>query len=73
MEKIRSNYRKERYSYPLCNGEDREGWIMKLKEFGESIDEFYERLVNCGYKKISFYEVSTRIRGLHDTIAYVKR
>lgn len=75
MEKeIKTNYRKGRYSFPMCNGEDRKGWTMKIKEScRESNEEFFQRLVERGYTHISFYEVSTRIRGLHDTIAYVKR
>lgn len=71
---IKTNYREGRCSYPLCNGENKEGWIMKLKEsHRETNEEFFERLASSGYTKISLYEVSTRIKGLHDTIAYVKR
>lgn len=74
MEGIKTNYRKERYSYPVCNGENKEGWIMKLKEScRESNSEFFQRLVDSGYTHISFYEVTTRIKGYHNTIAYVKR
>lgn len=73
MMEIKTNYKKGRYSYPMCNGEERNGYTMKLREFRESIDDFYKRLVESGYTTISFYEVSTRVRGLHNTIAYVKR
>ena len=74
MKEIKTNYRKGRFSYPMCNGEDRNGWTMKLKrDCKESIGEFYQRLVDLGYTNIKFYEVATRVRGYHDTIAYVKR
>lgn len=74
MKEIKTNYEKGRFSYPMCNGESRNGWIMKLKkDCRESNNEFYQRLVEEGYTTIKFYEVSTRVRGLHNTIAYVKR
>lgn len=70
---IKTNYRAGRYGYPLCNGEERKGWMMKLKESCRETDkEFYERLASRGYSRISLYEVTTRIKGLHETIAYVK-
>lgn len=72
MKKIITNYREGRTEYPLCNGEGRPGRYMVLKNLRESNKEFYERLVNSGYTKIGFYEVSTRVRGLHNLIAYVK-
>ena len=73
MKKIKTNYGQFK-SYALCNGNDKKGWIMKTKDScRESDKEFFERLVNSGYTTISFYEVSTRVRGLHDVIAYVKR
>ena len=74
MEKeIKTNYRKERYEYPICNGEDRKGWTIKLKDScRESDHEFFERLVEQGYKRISFYETTTCVKGLHELIAYVK-
>ena len=59
------------------------GWILKLKQWIledgceyrslESNDAFYTRLVEAGYKKVKLYEVSTRVRGYHDTVALVKR
>lgn len=73
MKEVKTNYL-EFASYRLCNGNDKKGYIMKLKSnCRESNKEFYERLVNEGWTTIMFYEVSTRIRGLHDVIAYVKR
>lgn len=72
MKEIKTNYRVGRYGYPLCNGENREGWLMRLAEFRETPKEFYERLVKLGYTRISLYEVSTRIKGVHDLIAYCK-
>lgn len=73
MKEIKTNYEKGRFSYPMCNGQDKKGWIMKLKnDCRESNNEFYQRLVEEGYTTIMFYEVSTRVRGFHNTIAYVK-
>ena len=72
MKKIITNYKEDRYEYPLCNGEDKPNRYMVLRKFRESNKEFYERLVALGYTRISFYEVTTRVRGLHDLIAYVK-
>lgn len=72
MKEIKTNYRVGRYEYPISNGNNREGWIMKLAEFRETPKEFYERLVKLGYAKISLYEVSTRIKGVHNLIAYCK-
>lgn len=73
MKEIKTNYRSGRCSYPVCNGENREGWSMKLKDScRETNEEFYERLASRGYSRISFYEVTTRIKGLHEVIAYVK-
>lgn len=74
MEKeVITNYREDRYTYPLCAGEDKEGWYMMLKkDFRESDKDFFERLKRAGWRRISFYEVSTAVRGYHETIAYVK-
>lgn len=74
MKEIKTNYREGRYTYPISNGENREGWTMKLQNScSESPKEMYERLIEAGYTKISFYEVTTRIKGLHNIIAYCKR
>lgn len=59
-------------NYSICNGEDKKTMMMKLCKFRESDKEMFERLKNCGYKKITFYYVTTRVRGLYDLIAYVK-
>ena len=73
VESVKTNYG-EWKSYSLCDGNNREGWTMQLKKScGETDKEFFKRLVSYGYTTISFYEVSTRIRGLHETIAYCKR
>lgn len=73
MKEVKTNYKPGRYEYPMCNGENRNGWIMKLQESPrENVREMYERLVELGYTHISFYEVSTRVKGVHNIIAYVK-
>ena len=80
---IRTNYNEIGYGdYPMGNGCDKKTMYMKLKKTVlhdgdkyaqyESDKEFFERLVSEGCTYIKFEEVSTAIRGLHDTIAYVK-
>lgn len=69
---IKTNYRPGRSGYPVCDGNGRKGWTMKSQNFRETDKEFFDRLVGYGYTRISFYEVTTRIKGLHELIAYVK-
>lgn len=59
-------------NYSICNGEDKKTMIMKLAKFRESDKEMFERLKDNGYKRITFYYVTTRVKGLYDLIAYVK-
>ena len=79
---ITTNY-KEHFDYPMHDGNTgfatmcyepeqwvlREGCQYKSKE-GE--DEMFQRLVNKGYKRITFYRSTTRIRGYYETIAFCK-
>ena len=62
----------------------RNGWDLKLTQWilkrptdrykgEETDDEFIERLLKSGYKKIKLYYVTTCVRGSYDTIAMVKR
>ena len=70
---IKTNYAPFK-TYALCNGNNKEGWLLKIKNScRESNEEFYNRLVEEGYTNIKFYETSTRVRGIHNVIAYVKR
>lgn len=73
MKDIKTNYAPYK-TYALCDGNNRKGWAMELKKNCRETDkEFFERLVSYGYTRISFYEVSTRVRGYHEVIAYCKR
>lgn len=73
MKEIKTNYREDRYEYLLCNGDSKEGWVMMLQTSPrESVKEMYERLAAQGWTRISFYETSTRVKGIHNIIAYVK-
>lgn len=79
---INTNY-KEHFDYPMHNGNSgfatmyyepmqwilREGCKYKSQE---SIDEMFQRLVNSGYTKITFYRATTRVRGLYHIIAFCK-
>jgi len=62
----------------------RNGWDLKLKQWileqptdryksEETDEEFIERLIKSGYKKIKLYYTTTYIRGSYKTIAMVKR
>lgn len=76
---IRTNYGQ---TYYLCDGNDRNGYRIKLREWvlddgakykrQETDEEMLERLAGYGYTTIRFAEVSTAIRGYHDLIAYAK-
>lgn len=65
-----------RDSLPMGGGSDKKGYRMiiasNLKLYGSTECEQLIGLVRAGYKTIRFEEVSTAIRGLHTTIAYVK-
>ena len=49
------------------------GWTIKLAEFGEFDEALYDRLSKEGYSKIKIYYDCTTIRGLHKYFAMVKR
>lgn len=62
----------------------RNGWELKLTQYvlkqptskyksEETDEEFIERLLKSGYKKIKLYYSTTYIRGSYNTIAMVKR
>lgn len=46
-------------------------YYMCLKDFGESDEEFFERLCKY-YSRIRFAMVTTAIRGCYKTIAYCR-
>lgn len=69
-------------NYPLYNGnsgntmvcEDMQ-WVLedgcKYKSL-EGEEKMFQRLVDCGYSRITFYRVTTRIRGMYHIIALCK-
>lgn len=70
---VKTNYKPGRYHYPLCRGNERPGWEIKLpKDFRETPDEMFKSFVNQGYKRIAFYETPTAVKGYHNLMAYVK-
>lgn len=59
--------------YSICNGNRKKTMIMKLPlNCMENDSEMFERLSKNGYKKITFYYTTTRIKGCYDLIAYCK-
>ena len=61
-----------------CGGKQQEkmienGWKLMLAEFRESPEELYDRLTKNGYTEVKVYYTGTRIRGIHDYFAFVKR
>lgn len=79
---IKTNYN-EHFDYPMHNGNsgfstmcyESMQWVLRdgnKYKSRESIDEMFERLVNSGYSRITFYRVTTRVRGLYDIIAFCK-
>lgn len=61
-----------------CGGAQQErmianGWRIALSEFRETPEELLERLTKAGYSKVKVYYESTRVRGIHDYFAMVKR
>ena len=68
---ITTNYR-ETGSDTIVAGNDLPNYTMVLAKFAESDKAFLERLVSYGYTRIRIARVSTRVRGIHDTIAYCR-
>lgn len=78
---IKTNY-KEHYEYPMHNGYggttmhyETLRWIKRdgqQYKSQESIDEMFQRLVNEGYTRITFYRMSTAIRGYNEIVAFCK-
>lgn len=69
-------------NYSFYNGEDKKTmyyenmqWVLedgcKYKSL-EGEKKMFQRLVNEGYSRITFYYVTTRIRGYYETIAFCK-
>lgn len=59
--------------YPFSDGNNKKTMIMQLKNSCIETDkEMLERLVNRGYKRITFYYTTTSVKGYHDLIAFCK-
>lgn len=56
----------------IVTGDDLPYYELHTKNFKESNDKFFKRLVSQGYTRIRFAEVSTRIRNFHDVVAYCR-
>lgn len=63
----------EKGMHTLVVGNDFPNYIMELMDNRETTKQFFERLVDKGYTRIRFAEISTRIKGYHKTIAYCRR
>lgn len=57
----------------LVSGDDLPDYILYTKNHGESTQDFFKRLIEYGYTRIRFGEVTTRIKGFHDVVAYCKK
>jgi len=57
----------------LVSGNDLPNHDMYMRENRETNEDFFKRLVGYGYTRIRFGEVSTRIRGFHDVVAYCQK
>lgn len=58
--------------YHLCDGDDKPTMDMVLVGIHESDREALERCVNRGYTRVTFYEVTTAVKGLHHRVIYAK-
>lgn len=61
-----------------CGGSQQErmiqnGWTLMLAQFRETPEELHARLIASGYTKVKVYWEGTRVRGIHDYFAFVKR
>ena len=60
--------------FPIWDGRERPKTMSVHKEkFGEGLRCFLERMVALGYKRVTFYETTTRVRGYHEFYAFCKR
>lgn len=59
-------------NYSLCDGNSKATMDMVLVGIRESDMEALERCVESGYRRITFYEVTTAIKGYHHRLIYAK-
>lgn len=65
---ITTNFR-EKVNYAIVDGN---GNYQGRVQFGETEEDALNRLVNKGYTRITFYEVTTAIRGYHHILIRCK-
>lgn len=58
------------YAYPMGDGNDKKTYRYAGHVIGGKAD--LEHFVHRGYRTIRFENVTTMVRGFHQTIAYVK-
>lgn len=69
---ITTNYG-EKTMNNLVSGDELQNYDMYGKKYKETNEDFFKRLIGYGYTRIRFGEVSTRIRGFHDVVAYCRK
>ena len=57
--------------YPMCDGNDKANMTMILLKWRETPEQAIERLAPR-YKRVTFYRVTTAVRGIYNTIAFGK-
>lgn len=57
----------------LVSGNDLPNYVLESMKFRETKEDFFKRLIEHGYTRIRFGEVSTRIKGFHDVVAYCRK
>ena len=59
-------------NYSLCDGNGKATMDMVLVGIRESDMAALERCVKRGYKRVTFYEVTTAVKGYHERLIYAK-
>lgn len=70
---IKTNFRQSFNGYPISDGNNKKTMSMHIqRSCREGDDEMLERLAAYGYKTITFYYTTTRVKGIYNLIAYCK-
>lgn len=59
--------------YPFSDGNDKKTMVMQLSNWGESDEQMLHRLVKKGYRTVTFYYTTTRVKGCYNLIAFCRR
>jgi hypothetical protein len=70
---VKTNFNGGNYGYPFCDGNDKKTMRLVIPDFGESAEQMLHRYSRMGYTKITFYNVTTRVNGIYNLCAYVKK